>query len=240
MRKRDDIILTTIVLILFALGKFVSQSYQDAAEKTAQEYTSAARITTKEELETAIHASTENVFITGSMEAVRPVVLPELDGQYICVQKVEKKLNKHARVYSPTFITWQSTWDTEKMETYSTDQVQMFGEKIDYKNIQMPKMAYLTTIQETENTRVQYYGIQEDYTGTLYATLDNGTIVGKSYFWNEKDVEKIIQEEADYNAFDFWKHWILLSILVVSLVVFLLNIFFDEDTEYEDIQVWRR
>ena len=89
---RELLFSVIIVVLMLTLGFFISEKISSAADEKNQEYEQAAKINGDKELfEYGMRTDIGNAFVSGTLKAVDPVSLPDIDGEYSFIRKVKEK-----------------------------------------------------------------------------------------------------------------------------------------------------
>lgn len=95
---RELLFSVIIVILMLTAGFFIGEKIASAADERNQEYEQAAKIDGDKELfEYGMRTDIGNAFVCGTLKAVDPVSLPEIDGEYAYIEKVEERYTKHTR-----------------------------------------------------------------------------------------------------------------------------------------------
>lgn len=93
--KRKLLIFWVVFVILFVLlGVVVNKLLVLNMEKNTPEYASAIQIKDQEAFESFLAAGEGNALVYGALEAVDPVSLTDLDGEYILIQDATETKQK--------------------------------------------------------------------------------------------------------------------------------------------------
>lgn len=185
-----------------------------------QEYEQAAKIDGDKELfEYGMRTDIGNAFVSGTLKAVDPISLPDIDGEYSFIRKVKEKYTQHERtvthkVGKTTYTTVETyyTWDEVGHEDYACSKIIFLDNEFNYGTIQFPACEYLTTIKESSKVRYLYYVCETEYSGTIYAKMADETISDASFIEG-----KSVNEAFEYmcsssivNTIVFWIIWVIL------------------------------
>ena len=95
---RELLFSVIIVILMLTAGFFIGEKIASAADERNQEYEQAAKIDGDKELfEYGMRTDIGNAFVCGTLKVVDPVSLPEIDGEYAYIEKVEERYTKHTR-----------------------------------------------------------------------------------------------------------------------------------------------
>ena len=70
---------------------------------------------------------------------------------------------------------------------------------------------HITTIKESSRIRYQYYGVDAELVGTIFTSLENGTISDNTNFYNALSIEATVEKlQSKHGTTIFWIFWSLL------------------------------
>lgn len=88
IKKREIIFSVLILSVLLIIGILISNSVQDSLNKEAEKYRLAVKVDNDEEyFKYLFETSAGNVLASGSINAVDPVINPEINGEYLGIIK---------------------------------------------------------------------------------------------------------------------------------------------------------
>lgn len=230
--KREVIASITIFAVMLLIGFFISGKIQDNYLDKYSEYNKALHITDKEIFQYGMNTNIGNSFVFGDLEALDTVSLPELEGEYLYLNKVEEHYNRHTRTVTKTVNGKKQTktevyytWDYhDNWETHS-EKIKFCGVEFDYNKIKRPDDKHIKTEKSfLSNVRFQYYACDTQYTGTIYTKLFNGTIIDGTEFYNNMDIEQTLEGlTSNIGIWIFWILWILLIVAAMFGFYYLDN-----------------
>lgn len=233
--KREVIASITIIAFWLCLGFLVSGKIDAWQQDNNAEYDRAARITEPEMFQHGMNTNLGNAFVYGDLVAQEPVTYPEIGGNYSYIQKVKERYTKHTRTvtktrtnskgetetYTEEEIYW--TWDEVDRESRKAKEFDFLGECFEADKFTLPLPDYLECIKESYYVRYKYYGVPDQMTGTIYTKLANGTIQGKSKFYEMTIEETSEMLEKKGLTILFWILWIISMIGLVYGFYYLDN-----------------
>lgn len=232
---RELLVSAIIVLILLAGGFFISEKISSATDERNQKYEQAVKIEGDKELfEYGMRTDIGNAFVSGTLKAVEPVTLPEIDGEYAYIRKTEEKYTKHEKTVTDydkdgkvighhTEVYY--TWDAVGHKDYTCSRISFLDNEFNYGTIPLPSAAYLTTIEKWHDVRYVYHVCKDEYNGTIYAILADETIK-QAQFINGMGVEDAVEymcRSSVSGVVVFWIAWILLIVAAVYGFCYLDN-----------------
>lgn len=228
--KREVAVSVIFVAIWIIFGILIGEKINTWQQEKYSEYDKAAKITKQELFEHGMKTNLGNAFVYGELKAGEMVTFPELNGEYSYIIKVKERHTRHTRVVTYTTGTGTSrqthtrteiyyTWDEIERESKKTDTIFFLGCEFASDKAELPETELTETIKESSKIRYKYYTVPSDMTGTLYTSLEGGTIREKSEFYKDKTIEETLETlEASNIEIAFWVAW--LSVMAVSVVVF--------------------
>lgn len=240
--KRELLACITIISIMFLLGCVLAGKLETFQIEKNAEYYKAAQVTESGLFQYGMDTSIGNAFVQGDLEAVDTVTFPEIDGNYIYVEKAEQHYNRHEREVQKkdkdgntyTEIEVYYSWDTEKIDSLHADQIKFLGIVFPYEKIKLPSPDYITTLKgdsvwdwwsgEFVKVRYQYRGCSGPYNGTIYTDLRNGNISDSTSFYMDCSIDHTIDQlTSGFGLVLFWLFWILLTGGLVFAFVYYEN-----------------
>lgn len=216
--KREILVSITIVAIMFVIGLMISDNISDRETEENAKYNKAAKIESKEMFEYGMQTNVGNAFINGELKAVDTVTYPEINGEYMYVEKVKEKYTMHTRTYTVkvgkttqtrTETYW--TWDAIDSESKHSKELEFCGVVLPYKKIDIPGTKYIDTISTGYHLRDVYYGVLAKHKGTIFTKLENNTISDNTNFYENKNIKDTVKSlESSGGEFLFWFFWIIL------------------------------
>lgn len=218
--SRELLFSVIIVVLMLTVGFFIGEKISSAADERNQEYEQAAKIDGDKELfKYGMRTDIGNAFVAGTLKAVDPISLPDIDGEYSFIRKVKEKYTQHERIVThksgkTTYTTVETyyTWDEVRHEDYACSKITFLDDEFDYGTIPFPAREYLTTIKESSKVRYLHYVCKTEYSGTIYAKLADETISDASFIEG-----KSVNEAFEYmcsssivNTIAFWIIWVIL------------------------------
>lgn len=225
--KRELFLSIAIFAILLALGLWISDGITERQMDRNLVYEQALRVNSADIFEYGMRTNVGNAFVYGDLKAVDTVSFPEIDGEYMTVQKIKERYTMHTRTvtktrtvngkvqsYTETETYW--TWDEVDRETLRNEKIDFLGVEFDRGKIDIPRLQYLDTIKESSNIRYRYYGTGTEFKGTIYTNLNNGTISDESTLYENSTIEQTIEKlKVPVRSTIFWIFWMLLIVGVL-------------------------
>ena len=232
--KREIIISIAIAAVMLTIGFFISGKITDDQNDKNAEYQKAVHIEDNELFRYGMDTNIGNAFVYGDLRAIDTVTFNEIGGEYLHVEKIEERYERHEREVTETDskgkkhtrIKVYYEWETENRESKHSEKIIFCGVEFPYKKIPYSSDKHIKTIDsdreyswksgEFVKVRFQYYGTPIKHTGTVYTRLSDGTILDNSRFFKDYTIEQAIDgctSESGNNM--FWFSWIMLTIVLV-------------------------
>lgn len=226
-------IIAFMLLIGFVIGSKISDSELDKNEK----YNKALKIESKDLFEYGMNTNVGNAFVYGDLEAVDTVSYPEIDGEYMYIEKVEEHYNRHTRTVTKTRTNSKGetehyeeeevyySWDYHDSWEKHSEKISFCGVEFDYDKIDTPSSKYLKTdVKMFSDVRFVYYGTGIQFNGTIFTDLRDGTISDNTTFYKDFNIESTVQRlESGGGLIAFWVVWIMLIVGTVCGFYYLDN-----------------
>lgn len=220
--KREIIFSILIVAVMVIIGFFVSDKISDWKNDKNVEYQKAIHIEDSEMFRYGMDTNVGNAFVYGELKSVDTVSYPEIEGEYIFLEKVKEKYTKHTRkvkhtktvdgktkTYYTTETYW--TWDRVGSEELSAKEIEFCGIVFPISRIDVPSAEYIDTIKESRNIRYKYYGTGTNFKGTIFTELRDGTISEGTNFIEGKTIEQALKTyTSGWEIAFFWIVWAML------------------------------
>ncbi len=233
--KREIITSISIISVLLIFGMIISSRISEYQLDKNEMYNKAIKIDSFDLFSYGMKTNVGNAFVYGDLEVIDPVSYPELDGEYMYVEKVKEEYTRHTREVSntrtvngktETYYTTEVyyTWDKVSEEYIKSNLISFCGVEFKIDKIRIPQTEYITTINKDSDTRYKYYGTDTHFTGTLFTELKGGTILDNSVFYNGKNITETVEYlDNDYSVITFWIVWFILICCCVFGFFYLDN-----------------
>ena len=234
-------IIAVMLLFGFVISGKISQSNIDKNEK----YNKAIKIENdKDMFQYGMETNVGNAFVYGKLKAVDTVTFPEIGGEYMYVEKVEERYERHEETvtkedddgneYEETEVYY--TWDEYDSESLHSKEIKFCGIKFPYEKICLPSSSYVKTIPgsrvysfesgEYVKVRFEYYGVKTKFNVTIFTTLKDNTISDNTQFYenrNIKDAVDALESNGNVEQVLFWIFWIVITGALVFGFYYLDN-----------------
>lgn len=232
--KREILASITIIAIMLLLGVVFSGKISEWQMDSNEKYNKAIKVETTEVFKYGMKTNAGNAFVYGELEAVDPVSLPEIKGEYLSLEKVEERYTKHHRTVTTrdsdgktkTHIETYWTWDRVGSEELRAKKVKFCNVEFNTSQFSALYGNYIDTLGGGfSHTRFKYYGSPAKSEGTIFTDLANKNIAKENVpFYKDMTIEQTM-DSLDSNAgvIIFWIFWILLICGVVYGFYYLEN-----------------
>ena len=212
----------SIIAVMILIGVLISSKISEAQMDRNELYNKAVKIESTDLFQYGMDTNVGNAFVYGDLKAVDTVTYPEIDGEYMYVEKVKEKYTKHTRTVtktrtvngkSQTYTTTETywTWDRVSSEDKKCNEVTFCGITFNVNKFNIPSSNHIDTIKESSHIRYKYYGVGTEFTGTIFTDLRDKTITDNTNFYNGMNVEETVERlEAGGGEIIFWIFWTLL------------------------------
>lgn len=243
--KREVLFSIVIICVMLSIGLVIHGNINDNLMVQYQKYDTALQIEDDADLFTyGMRTNVGNAFVYGELNAVDTVTYPEIDGQYMYVEKVKEKYTQHTRTvtktktvngktktYTETQTYW--TWDKVGSEDIKCKEISFCGVTFNSSKINLPSADYITTIKKSSHIRYKYYGVSCNYIGTIFTELKDNTITDNTNFYNNYSIEETIDSlESNWQLWVFWIFWIIFTGGCVVGFCYLDNKWLEDEKYY--------
>lgn len=230
--KREVLFSIIIIAVMTLIGFVIHGKISDDLMNEYQKYNTALHIDNNSEMFSyGMRTDIGNSFIYGDLKAVDTVTYPEINGEYMYIEKVEEHYNMHTKTYTTsnkgkvqTHTRTYWSWDYVGSENKKCKEISFCGLVFNSNKIKLPNTDYIDTIKTSSHVRYKYYGIKTKYTGTIYTVLSNNTISNDTPFYNGLNIDETINYlESSVELIIFWIIWIIITIVIVIVFCYLDN-----------------
>lgn len=220
---REIIASVAIISVMLIIGTLITNQMTQTRLDMNEVYNKAVKIETDELFQYGMRTNIGDAFVSGKLSAVNPVSYPEIEGEYLYLEKVKERYTMHTRTVAhtqtvngrtQTYYTTETywTWDRVGTENRHSEQIYFNNVIFDYEKIECPASSYIDTIQESSHIRYKYYGTGTDFEGTIFTTLKDDTISDHSRFYEGKTTEEAyeLMLHKDWTIL-FWFVWVILT-----------------------------
>lgn len=234
--KREVLASVSIVAILLLIGVLISSKISERQMDKNEIYNKAVKIKASDIFEYGMRTNVGNAFVNGDLKAVDTVTYPEIDGNYMYVEKVKERYTMHTRIVTYTTGSGKNrtthtrteyywTWDKVGSEDKICKELMFCGVTFPSIKFSIPPPNYIDTVKASSHIRYKYYGTPIEFKGTIFAKLKNGTIPDNTEFYNDMNIDETYESLICGNGWIifFWIIWILFIIACVYGFYYLDN-----------------
>ena len=95
--KREVLASISIIAILLLIGVLISSKISEHQMDKNEIYNKAVKIKESDIFEYGMRTNVGNAFVNGNLKAVDTVTYPEIDGNYMYVEKAKERYTMHTR-----------------------------------------------------------------------------------------------------------------------------------------------
>lgn len=231
--KKEIIASVSIIAIMLLIGLAIFNKIVERKMDSMEKYNKALKISDEELFKYAMSTNVGNAFVYGQLEAVDAITLPEIDGEYLYVEKVKEVYTRHTRTVTYTDSKGKTktkteeywTWDENGREEFKSQKIKFLNVEFNTYQINIPDTSYIDTIKTSMHVRYKYYGYPSISNCTIFSYLSSNNIQEKDVtVYAEQTIEETIEHlESNAYAWIFWIFWILLIGLCVYGFYYLEN-----------------
>lgn len=221
--KREILASISIIAVMVLIGVLISSKILEHQMDKNEIYNKAVKIESADLFQYGMDTNVGNAFVYGDLKAVDTVTYPEINGEYMYVEKVKEKYTMHTRTvtktrtvngktqsYTTTETYW--TWDRVGSEDKKCNEVTFCGITFNVNKFDIPSSYHIDIIEESSHIRYKYYGVGTEFTGTIFTNLRNKTISDNTNFYNGMNIEETVEHlQAGGGEIIFWIFWILFT-----------------------------
>lgn len=218
--KREILASISIIAVMILIGVLISSKISEHQMDRNEIYNKAVKIESTDLFQYGMDTNVGNAFVYGDLKAVDTVTYPEIDGEYMYVEKVKEKYTKHTRTITYKDSNGKTktkketywTWDRVGSEDKKCNEVTFCGITFSSNKINLPYSNHIDTIKESSHIRYKYYGVGTEFTGTIFTDLRDKTISDNTNFYNGMNIEETVEHlQSGGGEIIFWIFWILLT-----------------------------
>lgn len=223
--KREILASISIIAVMLLIGVLISGKISEHQLDANEVYNKSVKINSTDLFQYGMDTNVGNAFVYGDLVAVDTVTYPEIGGEYMYIEKIKERYEKREkRVEDDDGNVTKKIyyeWDTESRESIHSNEISFLGVTFPYGKISTPSRKYIDTISggrewswksgERVKVRYVYYGVDTEYTGTIFTDLRNKTISDNTKFYVDKDIQETVEYlESSGGIILFWIFWVVL------------------------------
>lgn len=241
--KREILVSLAILFIGLALGFCISTGIADSVDAANEKYFKSLKINDNAEMfNYGFDTKVGYMLSTGVARVVDPVSIPDIEGQYAEIRKVEEEYTRHTRqvqkskiVNGETVYYYETevyyTWDWEDEWNWKSTKFVFLERAFDYKYLDpYAHQKEFKTIKKDSNTRFVYYVAPTEYYGSMFLNAQGNNFY-EFQFFNGSSYENVIavkETEGASSASVFWIFWIIFLFFGICFYVFLDNHYLED------------
>ncbi len=230
--KPREILFSIIILAVWMILGFLSfGKLLDYRDEEIQKYNTAVQIENPESFSYAINTKIGNILAYGNLMAVDVVSCPEIEGEYMYIEKCTEQYMRHTRrvkrgerYRTETYYTW----DVISREDKHCEKVSFLDEEFKYDELSKPAADQIGIVNAGYHLRYVFNAVQAKYTGTLYINSAEDNLNGR--FYDQKTIKEFLDWKNDSIAFTiiFWVIWLIVGVLFIIGFFYLDNNWLDD------------
>lgn len=218
--KRELLASVSIIAIMLLIGVLISGKISEAQLDENEKYNKAIKIDTLDLFEYGMRTNIGNAFVYGDLKAVDTVSYPEINGEYMYIEKIEEHYNMHTRTVTTTDSKGKThtktetywSWDYAGSEEQRCSEITFLGHIFPSNKVEFPSTEHIDTVKESSHVRHKYYGVDTEYRGTIFTDLRFNTITDNTPFYVNMTIEQTVKHlETEFYVIFFWIFWIILT-----------------------------
>lgn len=235
---REIIVSICIFVFMMLFGMSCSANISEAEIENNEKYTKALRIEDTDLFQHGMNTNVGNAFVYGTLKAIDTVSFPEIDGEYMYVKKIEEWYERHEKWVeeededgniTKRLEVWYE-WDIKNSESSHSNELSFNDVAFSYDKFNLNKLnsIHIETIAgdktyswysgEYVKVRYMYYGIETEFTGTIFTDLRDKTISDNTYFYNNMNIEQTVDYVMNKGGeIIFWIFWIPITVILILL-----------------------
>ena len=225
--QRELLFSIIIIFVMMATGFFISEKISTHVNEKNQIYQQSVKIDENQQVfEYAMRTNAGNAFVFGTLLALDPVTIPEIEGEYAYIEISLQRYTQHQRIetrrvngHTQTYIKYYWTWDTIDTEKKSCTKISFLNHEFDYGTIPFPNLRYVDTVYESSRYRRVYNVYDTKYQGSIFAKLADNTVTNVQFIndmASEEAMEYLCKSATGY-VIIFWLIWFILMIIIVGV-----------------------
>ena len=239
--KREILFSTLILSIMLGIGLWLSNPILFNVKQTELEYISAVQIDQDPEKFDYIERTDVGMFLAnGTMEAVAPVSIPDIAGQYMIIRKVKERYTMHTRTVTETDSKGHThtrtetywSWDHVSTENFRTERVEFLQKTFFINNVDFKEnLDYHSTIKESSSIRYVYYTYPKRVEGCMEGITENKHFYNLKFYKNYTIEDTINQVEFRSKSLTvlYWFIWFLLTAGLIVLFYYAENNWLEDE-----------
>lgn len=230
-----EILFSTIILcIMIGIGVWIQNPILSSMYRESLEVASSVVVDDPERFGYIGRTEVGNFIADGTLSAVDPVSIPDIEGQYMKIEKIKKKYTRHTRTvvtsdgkghtHTRTEVYW--SWDVVKREYFKSDSLFFLGKEFSTDSIYYNMYcSHNKTIYEDPHLKYEYYTHPVSVDGAMLGSCENRWYTNLEFRKGQTAKEIIERAEGRIQSGPtvFWIMWIIISVAILFLFFYAEN-----------------
>lgn len=229
---REIIVSIGIVMLMIAIGMYISESISSKEMEKSEEYFKALKVKDVEMFNHAFETSVGNVLAEGTFKAIEPIENDNIEGTYLYILEEEEHYVKKTREVSyscgeDTCYRTETYWEWEhydEVEKYA-DEFKFLKKTFSTDDFRFTNKKYVGTVSGGRHVRYKYYAVPKEFEGSMFGKIKEKEIT-ETAVYPTKNIKEVIQEKEDApgnSVTIFWVVWSLFILIIVVVFMILEN-----------------
>lgn len=239
--KREIIFSIIIASFMIIIGIFIGNKIINNINDGNIKYSTAVKIDNNEsQFKHGLNTNFGNALVYGDLYAVDTVSLGTEKNKIVILRDYEEyrrhtrkrtytDSNGHTKIKTEVYYSW----DNISSQLVKNNYVSFCGNVFKTSEFPIPSVHYIKTESCGYNRRYVYSVVDPHYVGTLYANLDNNSILDAKFAENitlKESVEYF--STSTYAVLWFWIHYVILIGFVIFGFCYLENNWLEDKKEF--------
>ena len=155
--KREILASISIIAVMLLIGFVISGKISNYILDRNEKYNKAIKIESSDLFEYGMRTNVGYAFVYGDLKAVDTVSYPEINGEYMYIEKIEEHYNMHTRTVTTTDSKGKThtrtetywSWDYAGSEEQRCSEITFLGHVFSSNKVEFPSTEYIDTIKES-------------------------------------------------------------------------------------------
>lgn len=153
--KREILASISIIAVMLLIGFTISGRISNYILDRNEKYNKAIKIESSDLFEYGMRTNVGYAFVYGDLKAVDTVSYPEINGEYMYIEKIEEHYNMHTRTVTTTDSKGKThtrtetywSWDYAGSEEQKCSEIIFLGHVFPSNKVEFPSTEYIDTIK---------------------------------------------------------------------------------------------
>lgn len=154
--KREILASISIIAMMLLIGFVISGRISNYILDRNEKYNKAIKIESSDLFEYGMRTNVGYAFVYGDLKAVDAVSYPEINGEYMYIEKIEEHYNMHTRTVTTTDSKGKThtrtetywSWDYAGSEEQRCSEITFLGHIFPSNKVEFPSTEHIDTIKE--------------------------------------------------------------------------------------------